>query len=49
MDVAIVVAYLAAMIAFGFWGKRRAGREDRSYITTADEPQMIDGNDKVRR
>ena len=27
MDVAIVVAYLAAMIAFGFWGKRRATTE----------------------
>jgi solute:Na+ symporter, SSS family len=27
VDVAIVVAYLAAMIAFGFWGKRRATTE----------------------
>ena len=27
MDVAIVVAYLVAMIAFGFWGKRRATTE----------------------
>ncbi|MHA6615592.1 sodium:solute symporter family protein [Pseudonocardia sp. DLS-67] len=27
MDVAIVVAYLVAMIAFGFWGKRRARTE----------------------
>ena len=24
MDVAVVGLYLAAMIAFGFWGKRRA-------------------------
>jgi SSS family solute:Na+ symporter len=27
VDVAIVVAYLVAMIAFGFWGKRRATTE----------------------
>ena len=27
MDVAIVIAYLVAMIAFGFWGKRRATTE----------------------
>jgi SSS family solute:Na+ symporter len=27
MDVAVVVAYLVAMIAFGFWGKRRATTE----------------------
>ena len=27
MDVAVVVAYLVAMIAFGFWGKRRARTE----------------------
>ncbi|GAA5128695.1 sodium:solute symporter family protein [Pseudonocardia adelaidensis] len=27
MDVAIVAAYLVAMIAFGFWGKRRARTE----------------------
>jgi SSS family solute:Na+ symporter len=27
VDVAIVVAYLVAMIAFGFWGKRRARTE----------------------
>lgn len=32
-----------------FWGKRRAGREDSSYITPADERPAIDGNDKVRR
>ena len=24
MDIAVVVIYLAGMIAFGFWGKRRA-------------------------
>jgi SSS family solute:Na+ symporter len=27
MDVAVVIAYLVAMIAFGFWGKRRATTE----------------------
>ncbi|OLT09342.1 sodium:solute symporter [Pseudonocardia sp. CNS-004] len=27
MDVAVVVAYLVAMVAFGFWGKRRARTE----------------------
>jgi solute:Na+ symporter, SSS family len=27
VDVAIVIAYLVAMIAFGFWGKRRATTE----------------------
>ena len=27
MDVAIVIVYLVAMIAFGFWGKRRATTE----------------------
>jgi solute:Na+ symporter, SSS family len=27
VDVAIVIAYLVAMIAFGFWGKRRARTE----------------------
>jgi solute:Na+ symporter, SSS family len=27
VDVAVVVAYLVAMIAFGFWGKRRARTE----------------------
>jgi SSS family solute:Na+ symporter len=27
MDVAVVAAYLVAMIAFGFWGKRRATTE----------------------
>jgi solute:Na+ symporter, SSS family len=27
VDVVIVIAYLAAMIAFGFWGKRRATTE----------------------
>jgi solute:Na+ symporter, SSS family len=27
VDVAVVVAYLVAMIAFGFWGKRRATTE----------------------
>jgi SSS family solute:Na+ symporter len=32
VDVAIVAAYLAAMIAFGFWGKRRATTESEFLV-----------------
>lgn len=31
-----------------FWGKRRAGREDRSYITPADD-RVVENDDNLKR